>query len=756
QSDWLRQLEQQIRETESRAGEMRQELNQQLRDLGDDWTQERLSAVDVSPEAHGRLLELARKYQDALQLRGRLRRRVRSLTRRSGESLMSLNELLDQLEVPVEEAVEREQARLRELENLGRLRLQEEQLALKIQTVRRVLARVDVHDSVPPWVDRLMTATGWIGAALSLFGIAIFSLGGESLRALGGALSAASFAAAGMLWWCLRNGLQNHFDATTGVRLDDIAAEARQADRQLRGIQERIERMAVAEEREPEPGTSPREWKSSTAEMVDRIGDCSQRIAELEVLQRRQLRVASERMRLKLLKDRFRGSQQALTEVRQEWCRLLDEIGLQETLKIEQAFAWWRRIQDVRELATQCRNLVPEAEGLQRISDAMKRRIEQVGGRLNSVEKFDYSRPVDVLSAWQALLKAHDRDQAERARLLSESEKKSRESQHQQHIAEAAELRREAIFSRAGANDRSALEKLQQAQIRRLQLEEQLQAANEELMDLSTSEPELAITEDDLSRFDPRDGREVVQLRGRELNDVKSSLQESHQKLGRVRQEIEILEAARESQDAFFQRSRLAGQIHQKTEEWLAIQLEQEAVHEIRRQFEQDNISGTLVAASSCLHRMTSGRYHRIWAPLGKDYLCVDDEFGQTCRVEQLSGGTREQLFLSIRFALAQEFHRRGVELPLVMDDLFVNFDLERTEAAVDCLIQVAAEGQQILFFTCHEHVAAMFRKRGSEPLRLPGHRAAYDAMKPEGEESATREQAFISNSDDLLDEPEK
>ncbi len=756
QSDWLRQLEQQIRETESRAGEMRQELNQQLRDLGNDWTQERLSAVDVSPEAHGRLLELARKYQDALQLRGRLRRRVRSLTRRSGESLMRLNELLDQLEVPIEEAVEREQARLRELENLGRLRLQEEQLALKIQTVRRLLARVDVHDSVPPWVDRLMTATGWIGAALSLFGIAIFSLGGESLRALGGALSAASFAAAGMLWWCLRNGLQNHFDATTGVRLDDIAAEARQADRQLRGIQERIERMAVAEEREPESETSPREWKSSTAEMVDRIGDCSQRIAELEILQRRQLRVASERMRLKLFKDRFRASQQALTEVRQEWCRLLDEIGLQETLKIEQAFAWWRRIQDVRELATQCRNLVPEAEGLQRISDAMKRRIEQVGGRLNSAEKFDYSRPVDVLSAWQALLKAHDRDQAERARLLSESEKKSRESQHQKHIAEAAELRREAIFARAGANDRSALEKLQQAQIRRLQLEEQLQAANEELMDLSTSEPELAITEDDLNRFDPRDGREVVQLRGRELNDVKSSLQESHQKLGRVRQEIEILEAARESQDAFFQRSRLAGQIHQKTEEWLALQLEQEAVHEIRRQFEQDNISGTLVAASSCLHRMTSGRYHRIWAPLGKDYLCVDDEFGQTCRVEQLSGGTREQLFLSIRFALAQEFHRRGVELPLVMDDLFVNFDLERTEAAVDCLIQVAAEGQQILFFTCHEHVAAMFRKRGSEPLWLPGHRAAYDAMKPEGEESATREQAFISNSDDLLDEPEK
>ncbi len=87
------------------------------------------------------------------------------------------------------------------------------------------------------------------------------------------------------------------------------------------------------------------------------------------------------------------------------------------------------------------------------------------------------------------------------------------------------------------------------------------------------------------------------------------------------------------------------------------------------------------------------------------------------------------------------------------MDDLFVNFDLERTEAAVDCLLEVASGGQQILFFTCHEHVAAMFRKRGTEPLWLPGHRAAYDALKPEGENPAAQQQAFIANSDDLLDD---
>ena len=85
----------------------------------------------------------------------------------------------------------------------------------------------------------------------------------------------------------------------------------------------------------------------------------------------------------------------------------------------------------------------------------------------------------------------------------------------------------------------------------------------------------------------------------------------------------------------------------------------------------------------------------------------MDDEFNRTFRVEQLSGGTREQRFLAIRFALGREFARRGIELPMVMDDLFVNFDEERTEAAVDCLIELANDGQQVLF----SHVTSISRK---------------------------------------------
>lgn len=758
QSDWLRQIEEQIRNAEERSSELRRELNHQMTQLGSGWSVERLNSIDTSPAAHHRLLEAARHYQDALQRGGKLRRMLRSMTRRSQKELVELNSQLDAIGVPVSDAIQHAQSRLQELENLGRLRLQEEQLALKIQTVRRVIDRVDTDESIPAWVDKTITTMGWIGAALCLFGIATFSLGGEPRRSLGGALAAAAFGFAGIMWWGVRNGLRNNFDAKVGIKLDDIADEARQADRQLRLLQERIGRMSLAD-RFAGREDNTENWKSSTAEMVDRIGDCSARIAELEVLQRKQTRVASRRMRLQMLRDRYKSSQQTVNEQRQEWCRVLTSLGMDETVRIEPAFDWWRRIQEVREMLTQWRNSAPEVEGLRRMFEAMRVRVEQLGGRLTNAKKMNFSRPLEVLTSWQQELKTHERDRTEKNRLLEESEAKQHDARHTHHQFEAAELRRSAVLARAGVTSREELMKQQESETRRVQLTSQLKKANEELIDVSSAETELAIVEDDLIRFDAFRARETIQLRSSELADVEQRLNKNHEELGSLKQEIKLLESSRDSHAEFFNKAQVASEIYHASEDWFALQIEHDAVMQIRRRFEQENISGTLVTASDYMHRMTSGRYHRIWAPLGEDFLCIDDEYGQTFRVEQLSGGTREQLFLSIRFALVREFAKRGVELPLVMDDLFVNFDQERTEAAADCLLEVAREGQQVLFFTCHEHIAQLFQQKQIEPLWLPGHKVAYDAMKPEHEASHSGDEAHISgghvvsDSDELLDD---
>ena len=53
----------------------------------------------------------------------------------------------------------------------------------------------------------------------------------------------------------------------------------------------------------------------------------------------------------------------------------------------------------------------------------------------------------------------------------------------------------------------------------------------------------------------------------------------------------------------------------------------------------------------------------------------VDDEQGHSLPVSALSRGTREQLFLAVRLAAVEELSQKGVSLPMILDDVFVNFD---------------------------------------------------------------------------------
>jgi hypothetical protein len=70
--------------------------------------------------------------------------------------------------------------------------------------------------------------------------------------------------------------------------------------------------------------------------------------------------------------------------------------------------------------------------------------------------------------------------------------------------------------------------------------------------------------------------------------------------------------------------------------------------------------------------------------------------------------------------ALVAAFGRRGIHLPMILDDVFVNFDAGRTKIAVSVLREFAREGHQLLVFTCHEHVWRMFADVQADTRRIP------------------------------------
>ncbi len=74
-------------------------------------------------------------------------------------------------------------------------------------------------------------------------------------------------------------------------------------------------------------------------------------------------------------------------------------------------------------------------------------------------------------------------------------------------------------------------------------------------------------------------------------------------------------------------------------------------------------------------------------------------EAGQTIHPVQLSQGAQDQLYLSLRLAIA-DLLAEAVRLPLILDDPFVNCDSERLERIRQTLTTTVAEGRQVWLLT--------------------------------------------------------
>ena len=79
-------------------------------------------------------------------------------------------------------------------------------------------------------------------------------------------------------------------------------------------------------------------------------------------------------------------------------------------------------------------------------------------------------------------------------------------------------------------------------------------------------------------------------------------------------------------------------------------------------------------------------------------------------RVEGMSDGTCDQLFLSLRLASLERYMEQNEPMPFIIDDILVNFDDDRSEASLKVLAEISKK-TQIIFFTHHRHLIDMAEK---------------------------------------------
>jgi len=144
-----------------------------------------------------------------------------------------------------------------------------------------------------------------------------------------------------------------------------------------------------------------------------------------------------------------------------------------------------------------------------------------------------------------------------------------------------------------------------------------------------------------------------------------------------------------------------------EADRWTTLALAGTILRRTRERYEREHQPAVVQIAERFLREWTDGRYRRIVAPLEGAALGVGSiqqvelANGRLLPITALSTGTAEQLYLALRFGLVEHFATSAESLPLIMDDILVNFDPVRAARAARSIEELATR-HQVLYFTCH------------------------------------------------------
>lgn len=197
-----------------------------------------------------------------------------------------------------------------------------------------------------------------------------------------------------------------------------------------------------------------------------------------------------------------------------------------------------------------------------------------------------------------------------------------------------------------------------------------------------------------------------------ELESSNREESELDQRCGQAREQLGVLEArlqgyggdsmaARDDQ----QRQSKLSHLESLMNEYAPLVIATQLIHSSKERFESENQPALLQQITDILQRMTGGRYVEIRRRLDENqtFVLVTKD-GTERDPSQLSTGTREQLYLAIRLAYLMQYCEQNEPLPVVMDDVLVNFDEQRARQTLDVMLDLD-DSLQILFLTCHPHM---------------------------------------------------
>jgi uncharacterized protein YhaN len=202
-----------------------------------------------------------------------------------------------------------------------------------------------------------------------------------------------------------------------------------------------------------------------------------------------------------------------------------------------------------------------------------------------------------------------------------------------------------------------------------------------------------------------------------ELKDLQANRDKLRDQRQTVQNEIQAKDgsdlAAEASEEAEQQLATMVSGIEQYLRLQIAALILEQRIEEYRRK----NQAPVLARAGELFAKLTLGSFANLRDELnesGMPILLGVRPNDLEVSVDQMSDGTRDQLYLALRLATLEQHLQKGEPMPFVVDDILIGFDDNRTKVCLEVLAELSAN-TQVLVFTHHRRVIELAEELESQ-----------------------------------------
>jgi len=434
-----------------------------------------------------------------------------------------------------------------------------------------------------------------------------------------------------------------------------------------------------------------------------------------EELARKQQQLQNEQGRLEreraTAQHRLTAAEEARSAWQANWGQAMQELGLPEDAAPETVHNFFSDLETYLSRANAADGLRKRIEGIRRDSQELERDVaslvERTAPDLAAI-------PVD-----QAVERLNGQLQRERDLATTVAHYQERIASTQEEI-ESARIARDAasrelaaLCELAGCTEAEELPGIEKRWQEHRTLEQNKGAALDELGEIAAAtDVEELIAE--VAAEDPDELPARIQSCDEELDRLDGEIEHQSAQAGELRREFREMdgrdEAARKAEEA---QATLAT-IRRLAERYAQLRLASTVLDEAIERYRAENQDPVLTLASGYFQEVTLGSFDGLRTDLDDkgNQVIVGLRGEERVPVAGMSSGTRDQLYLALRLASLEHRLHSSEPMPFIVDDILVNFDEQRTRAALQALARLGAKNQ-VLVFSHHDQVATAVRELG-------------------------------------------